>query len=151
MEDIENKSTGVAGRILSLIKGAPKGTGDIADVDRGREDSIGGTGEENAEEKINHFPIALISPGGDIFKPYGIAAEDFQREIALSDADISLGDVMSKGLKFGEVKLRDLTIVKMTVPSVDAPEIHITPYCGFPVIKGKTFSVLLNNGVLITA
>lgn len=142
MEDIENQSTGIAGRIISFIKGTPESSGDASDVDGQRQDSVSGTGEKEEviyevvpQSAIDDFPVKLVDPAGDIFTPYGIAAEAFQRDvIALNDPHINW-----------------LTITQMTVPSIDAPDTHITPYCGFPVIKGDKFSVRLSNGMLINA
>lgn len=160
MEDIENKPTGIAGRIISLFKGAPEDSG-VAEavVGNGWEDSSSGAGEDAPAESgvVDKFPVSLVSPGGNIFQPYADAAQAFQRELAnsgnatLEDVEVANTDPEAPPIKWGDVKLRDLTIAKMTVPSVDAPEIHITPYCGFPVVKGDVFSVLLNNGQLITS
>lgn len=158
MENIENKSAGTKGGIFSIFKSNSEGERNSSVVDGQREDSIGGAGEEqrpdevrpidpeaeqkpdeaekteSAEEKVK-FPIELENPGGIAFKHYGNAAQDFQRKIIAS----RIPDIEA------------LTITKMTVPTVDAPDTHITPYCGFPVVKGDIFSVQLSNGTLITA
>lgn len=163
MEDIKNESVGVKRGILSIFKGATEASGAAEDVAGRREGSDGTTGRESVEvEKEDlaeavlekEFPIKLINPGGDIFKPYGEAVEVFLKEITLSEdiitEEIQSGAFKGEKFKFTEKRLRDLTITKMMVPSFDAPTTYITPYCGFPVIKGDIFSVQLNNGALIT-
>lgn len=146
METIENESTGIEGTNVPVIESPAESAESTPDVVSGREDSISGVGvEENAPEEViyrvvpeaalNNFPVKLVNPGGDIFQPYAAAAEAFLKEVlALPDPHINW-----------------LTIGRMTVPSIDAPEVHITPHCGFPVTKGNIFSVLLSDGQLITA
>lgn len=135
MENLATKPATVKGRFVSFIKGNRAPEKDAGRIPIERQSSDGGIGSEVETGAEKTFPVSLVNPGGDIFKPYGVAAEEFQREI------IALPDV----------HINRLTICRMTVPSVDAPEIHKTPYCGFPVVKSDTFSVLLSNGELITS
>lgn len=133
MARVENKRTGVKGASvpnLEVIVASEEVSGGMPVQ---REDSISPVGEIEAEEAICDFPIKLNNPGGIFFKAYGEAAEDFMRRLT--------------GCK--NTDIHGLSIVKMITPSMDVPPLHITPYCGFPVVKGDTFSLMLNNGVLI--
>lgn len=159
MEDIENKSTGTEGTSLLFIEGVAEGAESSEGSLGQREDSGSGTGETGSEAETPEggeidsgivvpeeapevevapesvFPVALTNPGGDVFKFYGDIVTNFQREIiALKDPAFN-----------------SLTITHMTTPSIDAPGIFITPYCGFAVEKADNFSIRLNNGLLITA
>lgn len=91
--------------------------------------------EIKASDVLAEIGLSLKNPGGDHFKFYGEAAIEFQRQIIAS--------------KHKDIEA--LTVCKMTVPSLDAPKIHHTPYCGYPVTKGDVFTVLLSNGETIEA
>lgn len=120
----------------------PEGDGSIQDEAEQPleqwEDSEGGSGEGSPDEgsaKGNQFPVRLVMPEAPV-----LVYEHFSKAL-----DAFMGQVHRKH------DLSNITIVSAVIPAPIVPKTHISPWCGYPLKKGDSFSLMLNNGQIINA
>jgi hypothetical protein len=136
-----NRSNAGAGRSMAQPEGNEAFEVETGELGEQREDSESGDRaggkEETVTEESASFPIGLIYPDEPIvvYEHFAKALNDFQRKIYHSDDEI----------------IKHLTITQATLDAPVVPEVHHSPYCGYPIVKGEGFSVRLSNGQIVEA
>lgn len=82
-----------------------------------------------AETGKIELPAELITPLNKESRHYLEAIDAFQEALVKAHSDIR--------------------VVRATIPTSYAPEVHIGPHAGFPVATGEVFEVRINTGQII--
>lgn len=110
-------------------------------LDKQREDSGRGAGEEGAEggagEKSKSFPVQLGHPKASI--------------LIWEHCKVELDKMQAEFARSKDPKIEAIRITAATVPTPSAPASYDTGHGGMLVKTGDKFSVRLSNGLIINS
>lgn len=133
MENIKNQPIAGEGRIMAELQGNNIAETKATGLDKQREDSPGGTGEEAKEAELGEPLPKLKKPSNK-----DAVFEDFRKIL--------------QELQHLLVKEWDaLRIASATIPARVIPEFFETGHGGIRLTRGKAFTALLTNGKTISA